>query len=171
MKIKTLRRIETEIDSEISFMSRRLRNLSKKADSLENAKIEGSNTIEAAQKSFMELNAAKFTIRGLVSEFNSTKGINRKTAEIAELEATKSFIEDVALSVNFAQTRESNYGSGVSHHVGLSEETEDSLRASVRGLTRKIQGLKDSCNGTNSQGDIQIPEKLLNLFKVYSLVD
>ena len=170
MKIKTLRRIEIELDNELVFISRRLRRENNQATK-ELAELAGVSVVQSSKSAFSKLVKAKFEIRNLVAEFNIVKGINAKTAKIAELEALGAFVEEHLIKLGKVKTTR-NYGSDTYEYaIGISDEVEDNLRAEVRRLSRQVQSLKDSCNGINSQGDIQVSDSLLSVFKAYSLVD
>ena len=170
MKIKTIRRIETEIDNELQFLSSRM-GRDNNQSTKEAAEIAGVEVVTHALKAYTRLIGAKFEIRNLIAEFNSGKGINAKTSLIAQLESEKDFLENSALRVGRARATRS-YGTDAAEYcIGIPDSFEDEIRALIRGATRKIQTLKDSCNGINSQGDIEISDSLLSVFTDYSLVD
>lgn len=170
MKIKTLRRIETELDNELLFISRRLQRENNQATK-EAAFNAGEASATSAIKKHNRLLGAKFAIRALVSQFNIEKGINDKTAQIAVSEALKTFLENQILSIGQPRYSRNYHSETYEYTVGISDEYEDKIRAEIKSITRKIQSLKDSCNGINAQGDIEISPELMQVFLDYSLVD
>lgn len=149
--IKTLRRAENEIDSEIEHIRRRLRNR-KATTSRKTAAEEGAEACVDFLTRFKELSSAKYEIRAAVSFFNEEEGINKRMVQIAKLDA---LLEATVSCEQFGPVIErSSYTNKASEYtVGISNDIVDAYRSDARGIRREIQALKDSCNGINSSKD------------------
>lgn len=170
--IKDLRRIESEIESEIQYVS----------NSVQLVRAEQQATKTDAEKYALgelpKLSAkmnvlieTKFKIRAFIADFNKTNGINERTAKIAELEEKSTFIENRLVSFGRAGTTRDYNTDKVKYTPGVTTDFVDERRAEVRAIKRQIQRLKDSCNGINSNSRTEIPQDLLDVFKQYKLVD
>lgn len=170
--VKELRRIETEIDNEISHRTCRVSQLrSKEAVSLTAAYTECQTELVDMISKHTELLDSKFAIREIISKFNSDNGINERTGKIAALKAAIQFLEDSVLNIGSA-TSYAPYGSTKTvYRYGITEDHTDSVRSEIRALKRQIQALTDSCNGINSSHKFAINENLLKVFVKYGLID
>lgn len=170
--VKELRRIETELDNEISHRTSRVNRLSsKEAVSLTAAYTECQTELLDMIAKHTELLDSKFAIREIISKFNSDNGINERTGKIASLKASSQFLEDEVLRIGSAVSY-APYGSTKTvYRYGITEDYTDSVRSEIRALKRQIQALTDSCNGINSSHKFAINENLLKVFVKYGLID
>ena len=169
MKIKDLRRLETELDAEVQYTSLSPRD-KKEYSSLQDAQEAGASALNFALTKIRALNEVKYDIRETVRIFNETKGINAKTLKIAQLEAELSLLESVQ---NMSSPRSySPYGSTkIEYQAGIDADTVDQHRIQARRVRREIQSLKDSCNGINSSGTAELSEKSMGILKKYGMID
>lgn len=170
--IKDVRRIETEIDDEISFVERNVRDIrSEHQQSKKDAEDFGLKEVQTLQDKMFKLIEVRFKIREIVANFNTEHGINDRTAKIAKLEQQKDFLEDrIASFGRVGTTRDYNLDKVV-YTPGVTSEFVDQKRAEVRDLTRQIQRLKDSCNGINSNTKVTLEPSLISFFKNAGMID
>lgn len=170
--IKELSRIEAEIDSEILFVEARQRGqMAKKQGSAQAARDTALAAIKAGLGKRNALVKAKFAIRSIKQVFNAEKGINDKTREIAALELERQFLDtihqydDVQAYEGYGQRPKTEY------LPGISLKTQDEYRAKSRVIARQIQRLKDSCQGINNQGIIELDEATYSTLVTSGLID
>ena len=168
MKIKDLRRAETQIDEEIDYSVRMLRS-SNEYGKLHQAEDAGAELAEHYLDKVGELTEAKYTIRALVSAFNEEYGINERCIKIAKAQAKLDVINTIIAELSSPRTQRIYNSDVIRYSVGLSEQAIDFHRATARGIIREIQSLKDSCNGINSQQTVMVPPTLLAVLTKYNL--
>lgn len=170
--IKELTRIETVIDEEISFVESRLRNelRDSKQASVSAATEYAGKVIDSTVTKRSALLAAKFAIRAIKQVFNTEKGINDKTRKIAELQAQKDFVDKLAIQ-DVAKEVTNYTTKTVKYRPGITLETQDKFRAESRSLQRQIQRLKDSCQGINNQGTIELDSETRSTLLASGIVD
>lgn len=170
MRVKDIRRVESEIDNELEFIQSRLRNKPKYSTSSQ-ARDAGTSLTKSFLEKYGKLIDAKFELRRLIANFNKTAGINDRTARIAQLEMTKETIDNCLVNYGDVDTYR-NYGSDtVKYQAGISELAVDEYRAQSRRLKRLIQSLKDSCNGINAQGTVEVSDDTMELLKESGFID
>tara|TARA_Y100001960_G_scaffold334111_1_gene445163 strand:- start:34487 stop:35014 length:528 start_codon:yes stop_codon:yes gene_type:complete len=169
--VKELSRIETEIDEEISFVKGRMRSVrNERLNSANLAESRANKAIKEALSKLESLLSAKFAIRSVKQIFNAEKGINEKTRKIAELTERKALL-DSAAGFGDVSARESYGSNKVEYNPGISTDTEDSYRAKSRAVQRQIQRLKDSCQGINNQGTIELDGTVYETLVACGLID
>ena len=172
--IKTLRRAETELDNELRYSQERMQQMRSGSQVTENAALaSGIAVCEEYLERHSNLLDAKFEIRKCVGKFNQSKGINRKTSDIAELEASIAAIDLVMGFGAVAEQRTYGQQAKATYRPGINCDYIDKQRSVVRGLTRQIQRLKDSCNGVNSSEDASefISPTVLVFLKANNFID
>jgi len=169
IKLKQLRRIETEIDNELEIQEPRIqsccRNLGSIESSILNAAIRGALTVHAQYELISALLAKKFEIRAIVAAFNKENGINERTIKIAILEKQITYAEK-ASKVNIPSIDRDYRTNTISgYYQGITQAVSDDWRIAVRKLRAQIQKLKDSCSGINSNGTVVINNELESFLK------
>lgn len=169
--IKELSRIESEIDTEINFVSGRQRStMNTRQASRQEALDVANKSIASSLTKLNGLLDAKFAIRTIKQVFNAEKGINDKTRDIAKLTAEQAFIDSVA-SYSEVTASERYASTKVEYSPGITQEKQDELRAKSRVIQRQIQRLKDSCQGINNQGTILLDETTYSTLVSSGLID
>lgn len=174
LRIKDLRRIESEIDKELGFKSRiQLDRYSEvQYKDAEEAVEAGKAKVFAKLEIVKTLYDVKFQIRQIVGDFNEKSGINKKSLQIAQLNNELSVLGSLA---NLPTTRRTTDGYGATHKYynteGVSEDFIEEMRAESRRVLRKVQALKDSCAGTNANGTGTLSEELENTLRKLGMID
>lgn len=169
--IKELSRIETEIDKEIQFAMLRHQGIMRKdCASRDEALRVAKESIEVSSNKVHKLLDAKFAIRGIKQAFNVEKGINDKTLHIALLTQEQEFVDTYAKHGDVSSDR-SYSSNSVTFTPGISAESQDKLRAESRNIQRQIQRLKDSCQGINNQGSVELDEASYQVLVDAGLID
>lgn len=172
LSIKQLRRIETELLNEKDHVIQRLRDLNyETADTKHDAMHTGESRLTSSIESVNLLINAQYLIRKLISDFNEKAGINDKTLQIANLEAVCEARAEMLSSIGQVRAKTEYNSKQTVYSYGVSDQYEDSQRALERAEKRRIQRLKDSCNGLNSSSKVKIPDTLLTLITKYGLID
>jgi hypothetical protein len=162
MKIKTLRRALTELEDDIGRGRSRVSNqLNKVSMSTADAALEeGTSIVEHSVSRISLMIDMKFAIRGIISDFNESKGINIKTIEIAKLSLQNDFLEKVI--IDRIQPPSTHYSyrerDPIQWKGGIEEDTNEKYRQTHRENKRKIQSLKDGCASINSSTVELTPE-------------
>lgn len=170
--IKELRRIETEMNNELSYISSAMYNIrEEKVATREAAQEAGTIGLNTQLAKFKELTDAKFDIRDVVAKFNEAQGINERTIKIAKLESEILFIEQHIIGFGPVRQDRDYHTNKVEFAPGASLEYVDAKRSDVRGLRRQIQRLKDSCSGINSNNKFVVSDVLLAVFVKYRFID
>jgi cell division protein FtsB len=170
--IKELSRIEAELDSELQFVEGRLAgNLRKNQSTVSAATTAALTAIKSALDKQELLLNLKFDLRNIKATFNIEKGINDRTIKIAKLVARKEFLERRITVLGDVEVIEAYGNHKDTYRPGITEETQDTYRAEVRNLSRQIQRLKDSCNGINSQGGIELTAETVDNLTKLGLID
>lgn len=172
LSIKQLRRIETELLNEKDHVIQRLRNFNyETADTKSDAIEIGEERLSLSIESVNALINAQYCVRKLISDFNESAGINDKTLQIANLEAICEARAEMSSSLGKVLAKTEYNSKQTTYSYGVSDEFEDNQRAIERFDKRRIQRLKDSCNGLNSSSKVKIPDTLLTLITKYGLID
>jgi hypothetical protein len=168
LKVKEARRIEAEIDNEISYAQESSNYL--EHSTVVSAQVAGAKSWDDQQEKLAALVAAKFTIRTAINTFNYVNGLNDQMAVIAELEMHKAHLSEYS-SRGVRTNHSYSSGNKDTYREGLSTAKVDAIRAETRVLSRKIASLKDSCNGINSQGTLDFGNGFLTMLKVFGFID
>lgn len=174
LRIKDLRRIESEIDKELAFKSRvQLDRYSEVQYKDAEEAVETSKAKIFAKLDIVKtLYSVKFQIREIVGDFNDKSGINKKSLQIAQLNNELSVLSSLS---NLPITRRTTDGYGTTHKYyhteGVSEDFIEEMRAESRRVLRKVQALKDSCAGTNAKGTGTLSEELENTLRQLGMID
>lgn len=172
MPVKDVSRVESEIDNEIEFIKDRLgMQLRVTQGTRQDAYKAAEVAISAAVEKMDKLLVAKFALRDLKAAFNIENGINERTLRIAMLTEQKQFMEQNMSRVGDVSTTTSYQDSKVRYVPGVSNESQDKVRADVRNLTRQIQRVKDSCAGINGNGKVELPEMVSNILVEFGFID
>lgn len=169
--IKELSRLETEIDEEIDFAKSRHRSALQKTlpsqQAAEDAAMKAAKEVFSRTQSLL---TAKYAIRSIKQTFNAEKGINDKTRAIAQLHAEQELLDSIAQQKEV--TAIDRYGSNkLDYRPGITTEVQDEYRAKSRVVQRQIQRLKDSCQGINNQGTIELEEDVYHTLVSVGLID
>jgi hypothetical protein len=165
MKIKQVQRVITNIDNEIKFYADKLNERSTAYPSSKAASTATEQQVTAAISVLEELITTKYLLRRKVKEFNTDK-IDFLTAKIAELEDLKNYYAVASQKgVPIEQYNRATFGSGIT------PEYEQAMRTKTKVIDRCIQSTKDSCNGINAQGDIELNAPVINTLQKYGLID
>ena len=172
IKVKTLRRAETELLSEIQLLSGRLPSFSTEplAKSLNEARSIGLESYKNKLSVLQDCITAKYDIRNSISKFNQANGINDRTLKIAVLTEQLDLIEKSHTRINDASANRSYYGDIEGYNIGCSQSDLDQYRVEVRKIKKEIQGLKDSCNGINASNDVEITTELHKFLTDLSMI-
>ena len=171
--VKILSRAENEVDNEIDFTLSRLRDTKRLSQpTLLSAVEAGENSCKSFLKRYNELLECKFAIRNAKGSFNELYKINSKTAEIALLERMIQAHESVT-GYGQAASEMDYRTTSIVYRQGVSDDMVDEHRSDIRGLTRKVQMLKDSCNGINSSKDASslIDKEVLEFLKDNNFIE
>lgn len=170
--IKDIRRIETEVDEEIHYVTNGIHNIRQEHQQLRiDAFAVGEKGVRASLAKFEELVDTRFAIRGIVAKFNDANGIDDRTAKIAKLEQRKTFVDDSIVGFGRPGTTRDYRNDTVVHTPGLKDDIVDEFRAESRNIKRQIQRLKDSCNGINSNTSFEVDPVLVEVFTKYGFID
>ncbi len=170
--IKDIRRVESEVDEEIRFVSGNLRDVrdNQQVD-LETAKKVGVAEVRKVVDRFNDLVGLRFAIREIVAKFNEENGINERTAKIARLEQEKAFLDDHVERFGRPGSSRDYHTDTIKYTPGITPEFVDEIRAKSRNIKRQIQRLKDSCNGINSNARFELDEAIVAKFESYGFID
>jgi len=127
--------------------------------------------VETILGNIVELDNFRLQIRVAISEFNEKSGINKLTAEIAKVSC---YIETLQLLLDIGEPypQTSHYNSSKTAYTpGLSEDDLDSVGAEIMKSNRKIQRLKDKCNGINYSGYIHLDDSVIARCQNLGLLD
>lgn len=173
MKIKTLRRVLTELEDDISRGRSRIRTRLE-AVSTSTALLglaDGTEIVEHAVTRTVLMIDNKFVIRGIISDFNESQGINVKTIEIAKLVVQNDFLDNNIIDkINVPSPHYSfRDHDPVAWKGGIDENTNETYRQLHRENKRKIQTLKDGCASINSSV-VELPLELAEFLTSSSYV-
>lgn len=169
--IKEISRLETAIDEEVNYLKdRNCKHLRSEYNTTEEAIKGGAAATKSLIEAFSELVAVKFHIREIKQEFNASNGINDKTREIALLEQTRDMYQDLS-NISYPQQVANYSTSRVAYRTGISDHEKDALRTKVKQLSRQITRLKDSCQGINNQGKIELDTSAVATLVKFGILD
>lgn len=171
--IKNLRRAESEIDNELAHVKRNANRSGYDFNNATAALNAGNQMMNTFRERVNVLVRVKYEIRDIVARFNMVNGINERTAQIAMLEAVLSCNEEECQSFGSPRSNRDYQTHEVTWTAGIELGTIDELRSDARGIKRKIQSLKDSCNGINSSkevGDLATDE-IIEFLKSNNFID
>lgn len=174
LKIKDLRRVETELESELSIQKSRVSaidDLTVRAKTADQAAVDGKKAQQVQLEKVGKMISMKFKIRQLISDFNASHGINERTIKIAVL-SEKLEVSQQAQSARRPSPNQDWRTSQIDgYNCGIDLETKDELRVQERGIRQQIQKLKDSCNGINSNESVTLPDDLVSFLKEQKFIE
>lgn len=167
--IKKIQQIITSVEEELAFNENNL--WANKTHST--VELSSANTyvrVKDVLKTHNELLCVYYYLRNIVKHFNYSLNIDIRTSEIASLEKQNNLLNTI---VERGQPHETNMYSSkdTSYSEGLSLDSINEFRSTIKQNKRKIQELKDSCAGTNNQRDIEIDKTFIDILKKYALID
>lgn len=174
IKIKDLRRVETELEQELDIQKDRVKAidiLTVKAKSLDLAAAEGQKAQQAQLEKVSTMIAMKFKIRQIVSGFNKDKGINDRTLKIAVLSEKLDVCQQAQTARGPSANHDWSSDKIDGYNCGITVAMKDELRIQERGIRQQIQKLKDSCNGINSNESVTLPEELVAFLKGQKFIE
>lgn len=176
LKIKDIRRIETEMDKEISLLqSSFTRNVSDNVEETsEKALRAGKSLVEMQRDELAQFLETKFNLRQIVANHNSSTKINDNCIKIAKLEFELNLIENTVMNVSGVAVKQEYTSKGyvaAGYKSGVDVEFKNQLRVEARKVRREIQRLKDSCNGINGQSEYELIPNDLEFLKSRGFLD
>lgn len=174
VKIKDLRRIETELESELSIQKSRVTSiddLTTRASTAEMAALAGKKAQQGQLEKVGKMISMKFMIRQLISDFNASNGINDRTLKIAVLSEKLEVCQQAQSARRPSAHQDWRSDKIDGYNCGIDLATKDELRIQERGIRQQIQKLKDSCNGINSNESVTLPDDLVTFLKEYKFIE
>ena len=172
LNIKTARRLETQIDDEITRMKHKL--LSLRTVRFHSASESITSTEDAMTKILDKINTLvdiKFDIRKGISLFNASTEINELCIAIAKVSHDME-IYDLVHDKFSAPQAVQDYGSNTTFYTGgMSEDEMETFYVNSLKNKRYMQRIKDKCTGINSSGHIELDEESIKHLKLFGLMD
>lgn len=170
INIKNARRLETLINEQIDRQVAKIHQGSQ--DDVSKTQVV-LNTIELVKTCLSKLNQLRCireTIRQSICLFNVEQGINDITLYIATAESNLKVAVMLA-EYDSPRTTRSYNSDIVSYSRGLDEDTKEHYYNETLVIRRRIQKLKDRCQGINASGTIELSDENETCLKSFGLID
>ena len=170
VNIKNARRLETELDNEISRLTGKVRHGRSSHSTYAESVAITENSVDTLVASIGKMKQIRMDIRTKIGKFNAESGINDLTASIADA-ASNAEIQEMIYNLS-SPTSTRDYGTdSVKYTSGVSEAYREAAHTKLLVIKREIQRLKDKCQGVNSSGTIELDSDTESFLKVSGLMD